>query len=320
MAQADPVGSPHPEKPLHIAVARYTGDIHNIVANTLNLYEGDWPQPIVMETIHGQEGVTALDEGRAELATVPILTYIKTALQQQRDAVPEDEQMVVVARLSYVAGLNIIVADREQGIETHADIVSRPVGTPPGTVTELLLSLILQGRNLDDSDLSFVPVEPAEMEAALRDGRIATALVWTPFLDQIVASDPERFHILPSGDTFTGAMLLVSQNRYLKQHRAQIRAYLAGLLAAEDLYFARPEDVIALVASNQGVSEAAVRRTFLHSSYALQVETFPPYLYQPIARWWCDKNGLSDCVIRPGTFRASYILREVERDGQYFSP
>ncbi|WP_207287029.1 ABC transporter substrate-binding protein [Rhodovulum adriaticum] len=311
--QAKPLGSPHPPLPLRVALVPYAGDVHNIVADALHLHKGSWPSPIIFYTTRPRGGVAALAEGRAKLATMPLMTFVESALQQQHDAVPDAERLVVVARLSYISGLDIVVADRAQGVETYADIVLHPIGLMPGSVAEPLLDFILDSRDLGDAQPTVVPMPPGEMAAALRQERIATAIIWSPFLDRIVASDPDRFHVLPSDDYFSEALLLVSQERYLNRDRAQIRAYLEGLLAAEDLLYTNPEEVVTAIAEDQGVSEAAVMRNIERSSLALQVENFPPYLYQPITRWSCNRYETLECVIPSGAFRASDILKEITR-------
>ncbi len=78
-----------------------------------------------------------------------------------------------------------VVARRNSGIKTIADLRGKRVGITKGSVSHDLLYLLLQKANVKVSDVRIVHLQPADLINAFNHGDIDAGAAWEPFLARL---------------------------------------------------------------------------------------------------------------------------------------
>ena len=73
-----------------------------------------------------------------------------------------------------------VVANKEKGINSAADLKGKTVGVASGTSSEIILQYVLEGAGLTMDDISKVEMDVSGMTTALISGQIDAAATWSP--------------------------------------------------------------------------------------------------------------------------------------------
>ena len=87
------------------------------------------------------------------------------------------------AKVFYLDNISLadaVIANKEKGIETAAQLKGKRVACSPGTTTDILLELALETANLSLADVVLVPMNVSEMPAAMADGSVDACAAWSP--------------------------------------------------------------------------------------------------------------------------------------------
>ncbi len=122
-------------------------------------------------------------------------------------------------------GYDTIIAS---DMRTPKDLKGLRVGYPPGSSARFTLERMLDVAHLAFADIVSVPLQPRELEAALRDHRVDAVIAWEPTASRILANVPDS-HPAFRSETITYAAM--DLDFCARQPQLQ-KALLAALLRA----------------------------------------------------------------------------------------
>lgn len=122
-------------------------------------------------------------------------------------------------------GYDTIIAS---GMRTPADLKGLRVGYPPGSSARFTFERMLDVAHLTFADIISVPLQPRELEAALRDHRVDAVIAWEPTASRILANVPDS-HPAFRSETLTYAAMDLD---FCERQPVLQKALLAALLRA----------------------------------------------------------------------------------------
>ncbi|MEI6515398.1 MAG: ABC transporter substrate-binding protein, partial [bacterium] len=114
------------------------------------------------------------------------------------------------------------------GMRTPTDLKGLRVGYPPGSSARFTFERMLDVAHLTFADIISVPLQPRELEAALRDHRADAVIAWEPTASRILANVPDS-HPAFRSETLTYAAMDLD---FCERQPALQKALLAALLRA----------------------------------------------------------------------------------------
>lgn len=143
-----------------------------------------------------------------------------------------------------------LVVKKDSAIDRIEDLAGKSVAAPFGSTTHYHLMLALELHLVAPDTLDIIDLEPGEMPAAWRQGKLDGAYVWEPTLSKLVQADGQI--LLSSRQLaergFPTADLCVVRPDFATRYPAAVVAYLKNLDRAVRLYRSEPEKAAAAVA------------------------------------------------------------------------
>jgi sulfonate transport system substrate-binding protein len=210
-------------------------------------------------------GKRALDEGLfVGAADVAIASDPPVAI----GAVKHPELRVVASILAGDSD-NRVVARRDMGVGQPADLRGKPVATQSGSSVHFFLHQFLLEHGLGDTDVQLQFVKIEELPDALVSGRVAAIGGREPFISQCLKALGDRAIVFGAQGIYEQMELLVTTDKYLREHPEVFRAVLQALLEAEAWASGHPDEARAITARHLGVAAPELVRAL--PGYAMRV-------------------------------------------------
>ncbi len=189
----------------------------------------------------GVEALQALAAGQVDVTTAADVPSA-AALAQSSD-------LKVIADGSRWTGSRI-VARRDAGIQSVADLAGKRIGTPGGTSAAYFASSVLTSAKVD---AELVQVAPPAILTAATQGDVDAVAIFQPYQAQVVAALGDDAVVLEGGaDTYQQHSLYLATEKAVSGKKKELKDFLAALdEAGADLASATPQSTKAVTAATK---------------------------------------------------------------------
>jgi NitT/TauT family transport system substrate-binding protein len=186
----------------------------------------------------GNAAVEAMRTGQVDVATAADLVVAKRG--------PQDPDLGVFADICRYWNKGL-VARRDRGIGTAADLRGKRIGVPLTSSAEHNLTVFLAMQGLSVTDVTIVDTQPGQFADRLAAGDIDAGMVWQPHVLSMEQRLGDQAIKLMDGGTEAHLLLVASRNSMAERPRAFTRL-LKGLILAEEWVEAHPDQAKAYMA------------------------------------------------------------------------
>lgn len=186
----------------------------------------------------GRDALASVLDGKSDLATVfetPVVIKVY-----------EGQPLAVISTLHSSTRYVRLVARRDRGIATPADLAGKRIGTTRNTSTGYFLSVLLATEGVAAESVTQVDVEPGALEAALLGGAVDAVVVFPPFVSALRKALGERAVVFHS-DAYVGSSVLVGTRATVAAQPEAMVRLLRAVTRAQDYLERHPEDSIRIV-------------------------------------------------------------------------
>jgi aliphatic sulfonates family ABC transporter substrate-binding protein len=171
-----------------------------------------------------------------------------------------------------------IVARKDSGIETPADLTGKRIGYFKGSSAHYGLMMVLRHYGIRLDQVTLLDMSPEGQMAALAKNEIDAAMVWEPWMQKMVHEANARI-IATEGDLgiYANASSITARRDWLKNNSETALRFLRALLMAYDVLEKDPSIGIRTVAREMGLKEQEVKQIYEDAP--------PPNMY-----WWTDSG------------------------------
>ena len=265
------------------------------VARDLKLFEKAGLAPNFVKFPAGPPMIEAVRNGSLDLASVGSVAFVM-GVSQGVDWV----MIGVNPEGAYSQGL---VARKDSGIKTPADLKGKRVGLFKGATAQFGLMMLMRQHGIRPDQVTLIHMSPEEQVLALDNKTIDAAMVWEPWMHRMVHGSHARI-IETEGNigVYTNVDGYSVQRQWLRDHRETARRFLRALMMANDVVQKDPKIAIRLWAREMGIKDAWAEAIYEDVPPPLIDEwTNPRYTYSLV-------KGSS--LHRRIGFLATYMLEE----------
>ena len=137
-----------------------------------------------------------------------------------------------------------IVANKNSGINTVADLKGKTVATPgEATIQNMLLTSALTQAGVSTSDVEFTTMKAAQMTDALKAGQVDAMIIWEPYASIAVKNGDGKL-IETSGEIIPGhpCCCVVAREDFINDHGDALAKVLEAHKNATDFTNANPAE------------------------------------------------------------------------------
>jgi NitT/TauT family transport system substrate-binding protein len=255
----------------------------------------------------GKEALAELLQGKVDVATVAA-TPIVLASFTRRD-------FVVFANISYVDNDCKIVARRDRGIRTAADLSGKSVGVSMGTSGEYFLDAFLAHYTVPRETLVIKDLNQSDMAEALAAGNLDAVAAFEPFGLEVRKRLGGNAVVITAPEVYRETFNLTAQRKFAEARPEALVRLLRAIARAEDFIEARPIEAQAIMAQRTGMSPADIATVMPDFTFALSLRQSLLPLLEDEARW-AIRRGLVQGSAVPNYLDLIYpdALRAVNPD------
>ena len=233
------------------------------------------------------DGKTSLEQllnGEADIITVTGTPVVYSSLK--------GNEFYILANVDH-SKIHFIVARRDRGIKSIADLKGRKVAVMLGTSGQFFMDSLLALNNLKPTDLEVVNLNaPAQLKSFV-NGEVDAIFGWVPFPLQALEKLGDKAILLPSELIRPCSWVVVATKQYVDKNPEIPKKVLQALISAENYIDKNKEQAAAIYAKVSGVQNQAVNDLFRTMKFDLSLHHSLLLDLEDQARW-IIKNGYSD--------------------------
>jgi ABC-type nitrate/sulfonate/bicarbonate transport system substrate-binding protein len=151
------------------------------------------------------------------------------------------DDLKILASLANSYNVNRVIARRDRGIRTLADLRGKRISTQRGSAVHFFLHLVLakQGYGEEDITLSFLPA--VELPQALAHGDIDAFSMREPFISEAQKLLGDNAVVFAEPGLYSSYQLLVGRGTTVTHHSEQLVALLQALSRAKQFALHEPD-------------------------------------------------------------------------------
>ena len=158
--------------------------------------------------------------------------------------------MRVLSSLSVLLGNAQVLANKQRGIRTPADLKGRRIGYIPNTSGEYILSMVLANAGIDEQQVNLLPLKsPDELSQALVRGDVDAAALWAPFTHTIATELGAKALEGFTSPTYVETALLTTTENTLRKKTRAIKKLMTALIKAQNLVLRDPASAVQYIQS-----------------------------------------------------------------------
>jgi NitT/TauT family transport system substrate-binding protein len=246
----------------------------------------------------GKSALEAALAGQADLATTADIPVMLAAMR--------DVPVSVVATFFKTEHDHGIVARRDRGIATLADLKGKKIGVSLGTSGHFALDGFLSRQHLGRADVTIVNLKPEQFAPSLERAEVDAIATWEPFLDTLLGA------LGPNGVAFYGediyeiAYSLAGSRAYVTANPDLMRRVLRALARGVHDCRTEPEQARAVLSAFLQVDTGKWQAQWPQFRFRLALEQGLILALEDEARW-AIANGLAPPRETPNFLDSMYL-------------
>jgi NitT/TauT family transport system substrate-binding protein len=243
----------------------------------------------------GKAALQSLLDGKADLATVPD-TPIMFAMMK-------GAELSILATIQTSRKNEAIVARKDRGITSPADLKGRNIGVTLGTTGDYFLDMYLTLLGMTRKDVVLIDLKPGEMTDALLQGRVDAVSTWNPLVMNLRKALSDRGITFHNESAYSETFNIVSLRAFPRQRPEAVRRLLRALVRAEAFVAANPQESQRIIAEFCGMDSASLASIWNDFQFELSLTQSLLFTLEYQARW-ALKDGLTGRRDLPNFFDA----------------
>ena len=236
----------------------------------------------VKEYSSGKKATKALFAGEVDISTVADMPVVLNSFKR--------EDFCIFATFTSSYPFVKIIARRDKGIKTGADLKGKRVGANRGTSSHFFLVVFLIHNRLSVSDVEMVHIRTVDLPAALKNGEVDAISVWQPYTQKAKKLLKGNAIEMPSSEIYRTTFNLAVMKGVAKEHPEILRRFLRAI-----------DKAAAFIKKNRKISQDIIAETFKLDNgtvsaawddftFKLSLDQTLLVTWDEIARWAIQSN------------------------------
>ncbi len=170
----------------------------------------------------GKAALEATLQGKANLGTsadIPIMV-----------AASKGQPVAVVATIFATQSDYAVVARKDRGIATPADLKGMRIGVTLSTSGHFVLDAFLNRQKLSMKDVTAVDLKPEDLALALSKGEIDAAATWEPFVGTIKEQLGSNGAVFSANNVYDATFNVSGTRDYVAAHQDAVKKFLRAVI------------------------------------------------------------------------------------------
>ncbi|MBA5604600.1 NrtA/SsuA/CpmA family ABC transporter substrate-binding protein [Duganella sp. FT3S] len=246
----------------------------------------------------GKAAMEAVMQGQANLGTVADIPVMFAGIN--------NDPVTVIATIFRTERDHGLVARRDRGIATPADLKGKRIGVTLDTSAHFALDAMLNRHGLAPSDVTMINYRPEDLYDAMARGEIDAAATWEPFLDALLTQLGENGRAFYGKDIYESLYNIAGLRDYVRQQPRTMEKVLRALDRGARYCSSHPEAARALMSSSSQSDDRQLRASWPAYRFGVVLDQGLILALEDEARW-AMKNKLTARTDLPNYLSFIYL-------------
>ena len=178
-----------------------------------------------------------------------------------------------------------VIARRDHGITTTADLKGKKVGTPKGTTGQYFLEVFLMRNGISLSETELVDTGPSELPQALESGQVDAIVIWEPHAGLARQLLGDAAIQLPSADIHRTTFNFMVMEEFTQTRPDVLVSFLRAIDKATAFVADHEAESQAIVAERLKLEKDSVTRFWPDFTFELSLDQSLIVTLEAEARW-----------------------------------
>ena len=275
------------------------------VAESKGYFEDEGLELNITEFDSGRLSFLAMLEGKVDISTVAPTPIMFSSFKRQ------DFSIFLTFVHSYEDVK--VIARKDKGIKTGADLKGTKVGTPAGTTGQFFLSAFLTYNDLQPSEVEEIDIKPSDLPNALKNNQVDAIVIWEPHGYNAGKLLGDKAIRLPSSEVYKETFNFMVMNDFAKANSEALKKFIRAIDKATTFIKNQKQESQDIVAKRLKLDYEVMSTLWDDFIFQVSLDQSLLLTLEDEARW-AIKSGLTDKAEVPDYLDYIYIeaLNEVK--------
>jgi len=236
----------------------------------------------VKEYSSGKMATKALFAGEVDISTVADMPVVLNSFKR--------EDFCIFATFTSSYPFVKIIARRDKGIKTGADLKGKRVGANRGTSSHFFLGVFLIHNRLSVSDVEMVHIRTVDLPGALKNGEVDAISVWQPYSQKAMKLLKDNAIKVPSSDIYRTTFNFAVMKGVAKEHPEILRRFLKAIDKAATFIKKNGESSQDIIVETFKLDKDTVSAAWDDFTFRLSLDQALMVSWDEIAMWAIENN------------------------------
>lgn len=245
----------------------------------------------------GLKATEALFKGEADIGTGAEFVFVSYSF---------DHPELKILSSIVTSEVNEVIARKDRGIKTPADLKGKRIGVTFKTKAEFFLARLLVYNRVAEKDVEFVDIPSPKLKEALIQGVVDAVATWEPFVSDLKTQLGEKAVSWPTQSGQEFYYLLISRDEWIRKHPGTVTRLLKAMVQAEEFMRTNTDEAQGIVGRLFGYKPEYVRYIWTKNNFTVQLPQSLIMSMEEGARWRI-RNRLTKVTTMPNYLNYIYF-------------
>ena len=231
----------------------------------------------VKEYSSGKMATKALFAGEVDMSTIADMPVVFNSFKRN--------DFCIFATFTYSYPFVKIIARKDVGIKTGADLKDRKVGVNRGTSSHFFLEVFLIHNLLSSSDVEMINIKTVDLPLALKNNEVDAISVWQPYSQKAKQLLGDNAIELPASEINRTTFSFATMKNFSKEHPDILERFLRALDKADAFTKNDREKAQEIIAGRFSLDRNTVRAAWDDFVFGIFLDQSLLAGWDEIARW-----------------------------------
>jgi len=283
---------------VNLGISRSFLSIPVYIAKKQGFFSKEGLDVTVKEYSSGKLATKGLFAGEVEMSTVADMPVVFNSFKRQ--------DFCIFATFTYSYPFVKIIARKDKGIKTGADLKGKRVGANRGTSSHFYLGVYLIHNKLSISDVEMVHIKTVGLPAALKNDEVDAISVWQPYSQEAERLLQDNAIILPQPEIYRTTFDFAVMKSFAKDHPEILKKFLRAINKAAVFIKDNKEKSQEIIAESFKLDKDIVHAAWNDFVFDISLDQSLLVAWDEIARW-AIKNKFTDSKELPNYLNFIYM-------------
>lgn len=276
-------------EPLAIAVARTPLSLPLYVAQAEGYFAAEGLAPKISDCVGGYRCLQLVLDGQADIATAADSPIVLRSFERG--------DYVVIGTFVTTSDDVKLIARKDAGVSMPGDLRGKKVGVVGGSSSQFFLDSYLVWNGIDPGSVELIGLQPDEIAAAMRAGKVAAVAAWEPFAFDTIQALGGEATVLPRSSVYALRFSLVAHRRVAGTRDAELVQMLRAVARAEAFIRSKPSEAQSILRKRLGVDQRFIDWVWPGLHFQLALDQSLVKTLESEARWAIRSGHVAGKVV-----------------------